>query len=70
MRFVTIKSKVKHDSQTFYPDERRFLDDDTAAYFCKHGWAVAEGEVAVEAAPADVKLDVQHSRNATKGKGL
>lgn len=72
MKLVELKTKVKHDSQTFYVGERRMLDDDTAAYFIKHGWADAVESKVEERklTPPDtaVTLEVQDGNHRSKTK--
>lgn len=70
-KMVEMKSKVKHDGQVFYPGERRVLDQETAAYFEKHGWATTVEVSVAESVPAsagEVTLDVHGGKHSSKSK--
>lgn len=70
MKLVNITAQIKHDSQVFYPGERRMLSDEDADYFCAHGWANVNGESASPSVPSDVTLEVKNGSHSTKGKVL
>lgn len=66
MKMVEITQKVKHDSMIFHPGERRMMEDAEAAYFCKHGWATAEGLVTGTPDVSPVTLDVKAGAHVSK----
>ena len=68
MKMVEMKVLAKHDSKTFYPGERRMLEDDEAAYFCKHGWATADGLETGTSDTTPVALAVQPGSHPSKTK--
>jgi hypothetical protein len=70
MKMVEIKEKVKHDSKVFYPGERRMLEDEEAAYFCKHGWATADGLETGTPDKSEKVLDVKSGKHVNKGEIL
>jgi len=67
MKMVEITADVRHDSDIFYPGERRMMEDADAQYFVDNGWGTTEGmEVSNRTVPLDVPADVTLKVNPGK----
>jgi len=69
---IEILTTFKHDGQTFEAGEARVVDDVTAEYFCRAGWAKDLNGVVATGKPNtnDVVLMVDNITNAKNTTGV
>lgn len=64
---IRILQTIKHEGRQYAEGDQVTLDEGTATYFCKTGWAERlDGEApAVDAPPANVTLEVDKAEHTT-----
>lgn len=62
MKLISVIAEFKHGHDTFYVGEKRYVSDEDATYFCKHGWATADSVVTGTPDTSAKTLNVQDSK--------